>query len=204
MNSTERPVFEDRCKVLLAGFNTMVTPERLEAYWTGLNRMPLGTFERCLSHVLGPEAPDRLPTPGQLWRVSKELRAKPDARSTAPVQPQGETFANYGNRAMVAWLCKRGPASATALLDMVDEKNRLCDAYRVICQEEPTACVELRDKLFAAWEAAWQPLSTEIAAKPSPIEPATPAPLSIADLAHMPWASENPFHSEEFANQEAS
>lgn len=188
MNSTDQPAFNERCKVLLAGFNTMVTPERLEAYWTGLNRMPMGTFERCLSHVLGPDAPDRLPTPGGMWRVAKELRAKPSGNVGTTAVPEVDKFAGYGQRAMVAWICKKGPASQASLQSMIAEKNHLCDAYRTICAEEPEASLELRDKLFAAWEKVWQPYDPDAPLKQVD-ESAPMRPLSIADLVHSKWQS---------------
>lgn len=200
MNSTEKPRFEERCKVLLSGFNVMPSPERVEAYWTGLGRMQLGIFERCVEHVLGPEAPEKLPTPGQIWRVSKELRAKPEKAQQGAPASEFDKFSAYGNRAMLAWLCKHGQASEESLAQMVVEKNKLCDAYRTICEDEPDACLELREKLFDAFAAAFKPMlqperarRTRSCAKP---ETDTFKRIDMGELIHGNWQAESPFPAE--------
>lgn len=76
-----------------------------------------------------------------------------------------EIFVNYGNKAMRSWLWRKGAASEDALGRMIAQKNHLCDAFHMICTDkddpEPTAALELRDKLFEAWEKEWEPMPAD-------------------------------------------
>jgi hypothetical protein len=56
--------------------------ERVDAWWTGLQRMSLTQFVRCMEHLLAvPTWPEYLPKkraemlPGDMWKIVRELRA---------------------------------------------------------------------------------------------------------------------------------
>lgn len=151
MLSTERQEFEDQLAVLFGGFPQFLTAPRVESYWRGLQKMPLSVFTRCVDQALGESGHDKLPTVNTIWQISRQLRAHTaDSRPSAPALQLGPVHA-YGNRALLNWLRKNGAVSAKSLAKIVSEKNRLCDAYALICQDEPEASFELRDKLFEVW-----------------------------------------------------
>lgn len=75
--------------------------------------------------------------------------------------PQLSTVHAYGNRALLSWLRVKGAVSAASLRKIVAEKNRLCEAYDLICRDEPEASFEMRDKLFEAWDALREDISPD-------------------------------------------
>lgn len=82
-------------------------------------------------------------------------------RSDADLRPAVDIFAAYGNRALYSWLWTKDHApSRASLAKILAEKERICDAYRSICTEEPEASLELRDKLFDAWDRVYEIMPT--------------------------------------------
>lgn len=78
MQPAERQEFDVLMAHLCAGFNVPVG-DRGEAYWRGLEKMPLPTFARVVDRALGPDGPEKIPTSGQCWSISRLLRARPTA-----------------------------------------------------------------------------------------------------------------------------
>lgn len=162
MLGTERQAFEHQVGVLCAGFNVPATSERFEAYWKGLGKMQLGTFERIVEHALGEEGPDKIPTSQQCWTIHRKLRQDQRERERAPQQtaivPERDTLHCHGQRVMLSFLRHQTcGASQASLLRMIAAKNKLIEQYRWITQDEPEAAGELRDKLWEAFAAAWEP-----------------------------------------------
>lgn len=139
-------------------------------------------------------------------------------RSSAP-KIHMSPIASYGNRTLLAFVQSRGACSAESMTKLVHEKNRLCDAYEIICQDEPDACQELRDKLIKVFESVWEQISDAERAegivrfnthRPAPdmVQPRTPDRLppqrqqpaitAIGELMQQSgsWAAESPFPSE--------
>lgn len=79
MQLANRAEFEQHLKRLCAGFNVPATPERVDAYWSGLARMNLSAFMRAVEFALGETGPDKLPTPKQCWALSKQSKPAPAA-----------------------------------------------------------------------------------------------------------------------------
>lgn len=73
MLSTDRTEFESQLAKMCAGFNVPLG-ERVEAYWTGLAKMSLLQFVRCVDYALGESGPDKIPTTGQLWKIHNIAR----------------------------------------------------------------------------------------------------------------------------------
>jgi hypothetical protein len=159
MLSTEREIFDEHLEVLFGGFTGFLTDPRREAYWRGLQKMPLSVFVRCVDQVLGETGQEKLPTVNTLWQVSRNLRAASanDRPSVLRSEPLDIVHA-YGNRALLWWLRKHGSVSASSLQKIIAAKKQTCDAYALITQEEPEAGAELRDKLFAEWDALREPM----------------------------------------------
>lgn len=88
MLSTDREQFDVQLAMLCAGFNVPIG-ERSNAYWTGLAKMELATFARVVAHSLGESGPEKIPTPGQCWKISKELRIQ----RHVPREPSAPKFA---------------------------------------------------------------------------------------------------------------
>lgn len=139
-------------------------------------------------------------------------------RSSAP-RIDMSNIARYGNRALMAFVQSRGGCSAASMPKLVAEKNRLCDAYEIICQEEPDACTELRDKLLAAFDEVCEPVTEAERAeaierfkahrpmpdlalprRPDsvPAQRQQPAATAIGELMQQAggWAAESPFPRE--------
>lgn len=74
MLSTDRSEFDAQLVMLCAGFNVPVG-ERSAAYWKGLAKMELLTFARVVEECLGENGPEKFPTVGVCWNVSKKMRA---------------------------------------------------------------------------------------------------------------------------------
>lgn len=152
MRSTERQDFESKLGILFSGYPTMLTAQRVEAFWLGLKDMSLNMFERCIERILGPDGDERLPTPSRIWQVSKDLRVAAAPKQQRDEGPVASRFVRYGNRVLLAWLAKCGRVAESTLPLLVAEKNRLAAAYESICEDEPEAAAELKGKLIAAFE----------------------------------------------------
>lgn len=169
MQPTDRPEFVKLAEALFAAFDRPPSDGRMQAYWLGLQRMNLHQFEAAVSHVIGPDGEDELPTPKQLFAISRKLRnaqraAELAARQSAPVanQPEPDRFQAYANRVMVAMLCSLAAqhgsaASDKSLAEMTQVAHRYADAYREMCVEEPKACEEMRDAMREPLTRAFVP-----------------------------------------------
>lgn len=83
MLSTERDEFDKQLSVMFGGWPKMLlTTERREAYWRGLQAMPLSGFMRCVDHALGERGMESVPTANHVWSIYRELRtSRPPVRS---------------------------------------------------------------------------------------------------------------------------
>jgi hypothetical protein len=172
MLPVELPQFTKLADALFAAFDKPSTEARVSAYWIGLKQMQLLQFEEVVQHVIGFDGEDELPTPKQLYSISRRLRnAKRAAElagrksaaapSDAP-KPEPDVFERYANRVLLGVLCEliaqhRSAATDESLAQMVQVKRRLANDYRDICVEEPDACSELRDKLLVALRPCFVP-----------------------------------------------
>lgn len=74
MLTSDRSEFDAQLAMLCAGFNVPVG-ERSGAYWKGLAKMELLTFARVVEECLGEGGPEKIPTVGMCWAISKRARA---------------------------------------------------------------------------------------------------------------------------------
>lgn len=86
MIGTERTEFDSQMAILCAAFDVPCTVERREAYWIGLQQMPLSRFMHTIEFALRQEDWTRIPKPGQVWAISKRMRAQ------APAKPIDDGF----------------------------------------------------------------------------------------------------------------
>lgn len=133
MFSGDRMEFEEHLAILFAGFPTLLTPPRVEAYWRGLDRMSLDVFKRCVDQMLGEHGEKTLPTPNRVWKVSRELRVKPPAPNPqASLQLRNyDDFHRFGQRRLFEFLIDNGAASNPSLAKLIERKNKLVGSFRV-------------------------------------------------------------------------
>lgn len=111
MLSTDREDFDKQLEVLFGGHPTVfLTQPRREAYWRGLQKMPLAMFVRCVDHALqdSSELAAKVPSVNRIWDISRHLKSR--AASAAPTfeQPvQLDDYALLGNRWLLAFLVRR-------------------------------------------------------------------------------------------------
>lgn len=80
MIETDRDGFAYRMRMLCGAFNVPATPDRLDAYWSGLTHMTFAQFERVVEYAMGERGPERMPTAHVCWELSRML---------APIRAQG-------------------------------------------------------------------------------------------------------------------
>lgn len=160
MLSTEREPFDDQIRLLCAGFNIPPTSERLESYWTGLQRMNLPAFVRIVEHALGPSGPEKFPTVSSVWGLHRDLRARARPSSTAPSPsgPELDAFTAFGNRALVEFLRQNGAAAGAVLEQLVEAKNTVAEDLRGIDAEDRISAEEAREAFFRAYRRVHRPM----------------------------------------------
>jgi hypothetical protein len=116
MLSTDRKEFEAQVAMLCAGFGISATPERQQAFWTGMAKMSLIEFGRCVEFALSEEGPDKLPTTKGVWRIHREIKSSARA-TTQQVIRRGEDqdhLLYYANRMFLRHLAYRSGLGSTA------------------------------------------------------------------------------------------
>ncbi len=126
MLSTDREEFESQLRKLCAGFDTPYTTDREEAYWSGMQKMTLLQFVRCVDEALGenyfdPKNPatKRIPTTGALWQLHRTARTHATQITQAPRQQVEEKdhILYFANRLFLRHVVNReglGPAELKA------------------------------------------------------------------------------------------
>ena len=106
MQANDREGFEVELAKLCAGFDVPRTKARDEAFWTGLARMSLAQFRRCVERALGEESDlDKFPTVGGVWKLHKGQEAIA-AKAEAPEDPDHLEY--YANRLLWLHVSHRG------------------------------------------------------------------------------------------------
>lgn len=152
MHNTDRKAFDDQLAVLFGGFPTFLTPPRIEAYWRGLQKMPLATFVRCVDYALGESGTDKLPTVNALWQISRNLRAPAAPQRHADTAPISD-LQRVANGAFLRLLNDKGAVSEQALAKILAVKNKIVSEVPADADHG-----ELRAVLIAAFEKLWEPM----------------------------------------------
>lgn len=131
MLSTEREEFDKQLAVLFGGFpKAFLTTERKEAYWRGLEKMPLSAFVRCVNFVLGDNGIDDLPPVNRIWQISRDLRARTHQSDTQKPTPQFDDYHMLAARWLFAYLLKQGGVDPVKLPKLIAAKNRIVEQFR--------------------------------------------------------------------------
>jgi hypothetical protein len=109
MLSTDRTEFEAQLGKLCAGLNVPMTPERVEAYWTGLSKMSLLQFVRSVDHALGENGAAKFPTVPQIWIIHRNLKSQA-TQITQPARQieQQDHLLYFANRLFLRHIANRG------------------------------------------------------------------------------------------------
>lgn len=163
MQPTDRPEFDTHIGLLCSGFNVPATPERLEAYWRGLAKMPLSALARCVEYALGEHGPDRIPTAPAMWGIYRATKTeRPDARQGqhAPKPAAFDSIHSYGQRMLLAFLMapNRASPSDSSLQRMTRGKNRIIDQFRQIEREDLVQSSEIGDALEREFLKLYEPM----------------------------------------------
>lgn len=162
MQDSDLPEFKAQLAPLFAGFNVPVTAERIEGYWAGLKRMGLPLLARAVENALSEAGPERLPTPPQLWRIARKLRA-PGANETTPPDA---AFLELQRIAAKDWDKRLRAQPLTTKLMLADA---LWARYSVERDQESVILAEKREwlkgrvrSLLAEYSATWVAENFEI------------------------------------------
>lgn len=160
MLSTEREAFEAELLVLLTACNVPLTQARKDAYWRGLERMPLPVFVRVVNELVGDGGDSDLPSPPRIWQVSRELRVKAPEGKAAP--PAYDDFHRFGQRALFTFLLTHRAADDASLAKLIEVKNKIVDGVRFSCHGDAKGCdergdtEEFREILLAAFARVFE------------------------------------------------
>jgi hypothetical protein len=151
MRQTDFDEFTRQCSVLCAGFNVPATPERIDAYWRGLQKMDVLVFARVVEHALGQGGPERIPTVPQLWNLQRAMRSRPAPQMAEP-EREYDSLHCFAQRCLLRWLMENGPVGDEMLPRLVAEKNRLLEQFRVIAAEEKLTADDVRPAMLQGFD----------------------------------------------------
>ncbi len=197
MLSSERTEFETLISQLFAGFPSsgVQTPNRIEAYWKGLQKLGLVELTRLVEFALSEHGPDRLPSVPQLWRMRSEMRRTPKALE----QPRREIpdhLEFFANRLLWSHVRTRGglgshgrfaPGHGIVECRPSEELRRVFDMRRDLVREFRQYVADGDDlatpeEFCRRWLAALTPLSAP-----------TPAHCALVEGFRRREASHKPF-----------
>lgn len=150
---SDRANFDQRMMVLCAGFPPMIaTSERIEAYWTGLQKMPFPQFVRCVEFTLSEDGPEKIPTPKQLWQLYRKLRqGVATNRPTTKPDVQLHDYVAFANRCLYKFLRDTEGVSTECLVELIATKNKIAKAFIVSgFDESENPALVIREKLLQA------------------------------------------------------
>lgn len=165
--ASNRSDFDAQMSILCAAFDVPCTQERKDAYWLALKDMPVAKFARTIEFLLREEDWTRIPKPGQIWAISRRLRASgPPKLSTPDEFPGGpwEIMANvfllahirqqlaidpqhYGRRISAKGLCMSEKDRIELGLDknMMDASGEFVDNVNKLVAAKKAWAQDMRD-----------------------------------------------------------
>jgi len=85
MQNTDREEFNAQMRKLCGGLDVFPSADKVEAYWTGLEKMSLPQFVRIVNFALSEEGPEKMPNVPQVWAMYRDMRRSgPNAVQDAP------------------------------------------------------------------------------------------------------------------------
>lgn len=133
MLSTDRQDFEAQLEVLFGGYPAaFLTGPRKEAYWRGLQKMPLSLFVRCIDSALQDQSEEgaKPPTVNRVWEISRNLRAMAAPQKQALPLQQHDDYHCLGQKWLFAFLLKQRGVDPEKVPQLVAAKNRIVEQFR--------------------------------------------------------------------------
>jgi hypothetical protein len=160
MDNSHRKEFEAQIAQLCAAFPpTFASADRIEAYWRGLGKMPMSGVVRCVDYAISDEyEEDRIPSPKQLWRIYRQLRAQSVTveQHEKRVNDPRDIYARFADHIFLNYLMRKGCA-LDVLPKLVEIKKQITENYRLIASEEEVEASDMRDKLVRRWDKVYKP-----------------------------------------------
>lgn len=157
MMPNDKIEFDRQLEILFGGFPAFLTEPRKEAYWRGLQKMPIHGFIRAVDHFLGESGPEKMPTLHGVWQTYKDFRAT-NARSVAKSTEVDarDKFDRFADHLFLNYLMRRQGSTETSLKEMLAIKKQIADDYRLIAQDEFIEPTEMADTLHKRWAKVFE------------------------------------------------
>jgi hypothetical protein len=128
MQAGDMPEFEAEIAKLCAGYEVPLTKHRKDAYWSGLRKLSLAQFIRCVEFALGEQGPEEYPGTKGIWRMHRQLSAPGGVHTSAkPSEPDHLEY--WANRLLYAHIVTRGGLGPTELEACLKFKRSLIAWY---------------------------------------------------------------------------
>lgn len=113
MQTVDLERFDEEFQKLCAAYGVPATKHRKDAYWSGLRKMSIGQFERCIELALGEVGPDAFPPPKAIWKLHRlaQSAANTNRDLVAPKAPDHLEY--FANRLMFLHLTHRSGLQST-------------------------------------------------------------------------------------------
>lgn len=162
MLSTDRQDFEAQLEVLFGGYPAaFLTAPRKEAYWRGLQKMPLSLFVRCIDCALQDQSEEgrKPPTVNRVWEISRNLRSAAAPQKQALTLQQHDDYHCLGQKWLLAFIVKRAINDKTTLSEQqlqgcVRQKTRIVDQFRAGNDLSEAVVAEWLDVAMTEFERA--------------------------------------------------
>jgi hypothetical protein len=85
VQSNDRDEFNSQMRKFFGAYGDFPSPDRIEAYWIGLQKLTLVQLGRVMERALSEDGPEKMPNVPQVWNLHRELRrVGPNAVQDAP------------------------------------------------------------------------------------------------------------------------
>jgi hypothetical protein len=145
MQLADRADFEDLVKRLCIGFDLPATKHRMDAYWSGLRKMSLHQFERCVDRALEEEGPEDLPRVKDVWKLHRQWEPRPGQEQTSALAPPEADHLDYfANRLLMQHMTHRGGLGSIGRFVPGIKNSGMQDS---VASGELTACLKVKRSL---------------------------------------------------------
>jgi hypothetical protein len=74
VQSTDREEFNSQMRKFFGGYDVFPSPDKIEAYWIGLQKLTLVQLGRVMERALSEDGPDKMPNVPQVWNLHRDIR----------------------------------------------------------------------------------------------------------------------------------
>lgn len=113
MQLEDKPEFEALLAQMCVGLGVPPTKPRQDAFWSGLRRMTLPQFRRCVEEGLG-EKGIEAPTTKAVWQFHRGTQSQPQQSDSPQRDTEPDHLEYFANRLMLQHLMSRHGLGSTA------------------------------------------------------------------------------------------